>query len=160
MDHYGLIGKSLKHSFSKVFFSDKFIQQKINAVYENFELEDIKLFPDLVQSIPSLKGLNVTIPYKKQIMEYLDELDASALDARAVNTISVYRKGQEIQLKGFNTDCMAFKITLQAMLMPYHKKAIILGTGGAAGAVSAALKSLYIESLIISREQRSDTILY
>jgi shikimate dehydrogenase len=160
LDHYGLIGKSLKHSFSEAYFADKFSKKKINAVYENFELENIELFPVLIKSVHALKGLNVTIPYKKQVMEYLDELDASALAAQAVNTIVVLKKGQEIILKGFNTDCWAFTITLQTMLLPHHKKALILGTGGAAGAVSAALNNLNIESLMVSREPKSGTILY
>lgn len=147
MDRYGLIGKTLKHSFSPQYFKEKFEKENINAIYEAFELTDIAEFPALLSQHPDLKGLNVTIPYKEAVMPYLDEIDADALDIGAVNCIKI-SSGKTI---GYNTDIIGFRESLAPLLEPKHKKALILGDGGAAKAVKKALKQLHLEYISVVR---------
>lgn len=142
---YGLIGKSLGHSFSKQFFSEKFARETIDASYENFELERIEDFCTL--DLDGLNGLNVTIPYKQEIMVYLDEIDPVAQRIGAVNTISIVN-GRSI---GHNTDAIGFRDSIRPFLKSYHTKALILGTGGASRAVSYVLEQMGIDFLFVSR---------
>jgi len=153
MERYGLIGYPLTHSFSKRFFTEKFEKEDTNATYENFEIEEISWFPEVIKNNPDLLGLNVTIPYKQQVIPYLDELNDSAREIGAVNTIKIKRNGEKVFLKGFNTDTYGFETSLKPLLKNHHKKALILGTGGASKALKYVLKKLDIEYISASIEE-------
>lgn len=149
MKQYGLIGKTLSHSFSKKYFEEKFKRENINAVYENFELNDISQVEGLFSIHSNLCGLNVTIPYKEQIIPYLDEVDEQAQKIGAVNTIYI---DKEIgKMKGYNTDVYGFKQSLKPFLENQHQRALILGTGGASKAVAYVLNELGITTAFVSR---------
>lgn len=160
MDKYGLIGYPLVHSFSISYFNQKFIDEKIDAVYENFEIPTIDLLPEVIDSNPDLRGLNVTIPYKQKVMPFLDAISQEAMAIGAVNVIKVTREGGKSRLKGYNSDVIGFTKSIESMLEKFHKKALILGTGGASKAVDYGLKSLGLETVFVSRYQRPGTILY
>lgn len=152
MNTYGLIGYRLGHSFSKKYFTNKFSLENISeCIYENFELDAIVDFPALISNNLSIKGLNCTIPYKQDIMTYLDEIDAEAKQIGAVNTIKIIRTNDKVRLKGFNTDCYGFEMSLKPLLSNYHKKALVLGTGGASKSVHFVLNELNIEAISVSR---------
>lgn len=146
---FGLVGKSLTHSFSKRFFSEKFSREGIKASYELFELEDITLLPDLVAAYPNLEGFNITFPYKEKIIPYLDEVSETAAVIGSVNCVHI-RAGKLI---GYNTDAYGFEESLVPLLQqtcPLH--ALILGTGGAAKTAKYVLHhKLNIDSLMVSR---------
>jgi shikimate dehydrogenase len=147
---YGLIGKSLQHSFSPAYFNDKFFRLGIYAQYTAYELNSIDAFPNLLQQHKQLVGLNVTIPYKEAIIPYLTYIDTAAQEINAVNCLKIKNK----KIIGYNTDWLGFKISLQNLLQEHKytiKQAIVLGNGGAAKAVFYALKQLDIPYLIISR---------
>lgn len=149
MDKYGLIGKNISYSFSKDFFNKKFEVEAIkNASYHNFDIESILDFPKVLKDHPELKGLNVTIPYKELVIPYLDKLDKKAKKIGAVNTIKISKKGK---LTGYNTDYYGFKKSLKPFIKPHHKKALILGTGGASKAIAYALKKMKIDYSFVSR---------
>lgn len=149
MKQYGLIGKTLSHSFSKKYFEEKFKRENINAVYENFELNDISQVEGLFSIHSNLCGLNVTIPYKEQIIPYLDEVDEQARKIGAVNTI--YIDKETGKMKGYNTDVYGFKQSLKPFLENQHQRALILGTGGASKAVAYVLNELGITTAFVSR---------
>ncbi|MDD4109749.1 MAG: shikimate dehydrogenase, partial [Prolixibacteraceae bacterium] len=130
MDKFGLIGYPLTHSFSKRFFTEKFERENINSIYENYEIPVISDFPGIIKNDPGLKGMNVTIPYKEQVLPYLDEMDDAAREVGAVNTVKIIRNNDKIILKGFYTDSRGFETALKPLLKPHHAKALILGTGG------------------------------
>jgi shikimate dehydrogenase len=153
MNKFGLIGFPLTHSFSKKFFTEKFKRESISAAYENFEIEKISRLTEIVEAETDLAGLNVTIPYKEQVIPFLDELDRAAEKVGAVNTIKIIRKAQKIHLKGFNTDTWGFEISLKPLLREYHTKALILGTGGASKAIKFVLDKLNIEYISASIEE-------
>ncbi|MGL5276233.1 shikimate dehydrogenase family protein [Myroides sp.] len=155
---YGLIGKNIDYSFSRAYFAEKF--EKLNdkeSVYINFDLQNLSEFNDTVLNQKDLKGLNVTIPYKQSIIPYLDSLSKKAKAIGAVNTIQVNKKGQ---LKGYNTDWYGFYHSLKPLLKFHHKRALILGTGGASKAIEYALKKLGIKYIFVSRTKESDNLLY
>lgn len=160
MDKYGLIGYPLVHSFSISYFNQKFIDEKIDAVYENFEIPTIDLLTEVIDSNPDLRGLNVTIPYKQKVMPFLDAISQEAMAIGAVNVIKVTREGGKSRLKGYNSDVIGFTKSIESMLEKFHKKALILGTGGASKAVDYGLKSLGLETVFVSRYQRPGTIQY
>lgn len=160
MDKYGLIGFPLGHSFSRNFFNEKFENEGIKAKYINFEIPQIEDLPEILASNPELKGLNVTIPYKQKVMAYLDELSPEAKAIGAVNVIRVSHKGKDVVLKGFNSDVIGFTRSIEPMLEPAHKKALILGTGGASKAIEYGLKTLGLETLFVSRTKKENTITY
>lgn len=160
MDKYGIIGYPLGHSFSPGFFNEKFINEGIDAVYERYELSQIDLLPEIIASNPELCGLNVTIPYKQQIMQYLDELSEEAREIGAVNVVKVTHNGKNVHLKGFNSDVIGFSRSIEPLLEKHHKKALILGTGGAAQAIDYGLRQLGLETIKVSRYERPDTIQY
>lgn len=160
MEKYGLIGYPLVHSFSISYFNQKFIDEKIDAVYENFEIPTIDLLPEVIDSNPDLRGLNVTIPYKQKVMPFLDAISQEAMAIGAVNVIKVTREGGKSRLKGYNSDVIGFTKSIESMLEKFHKKALILGTGGASKAVDYGLKSLGLETVFVSRYQRPGTIQY
>jgi shikimate dehydrogenase len=147
---FGLIGFPLKVSFSKGYFSDKFERENLNDYsYELFPLSDISEFPDLIKKHPNLCGLNVTIPHKKSVIPYLDELDESASGAGAVNVIK-FKNGKLI---GFNSDVFGFDQSFLPLLKSYHRSALILGTGGAAMAVGYVLRKHNIPYQFVSRQK-------
>src|SRR5690606_11748200 len=158
MRKFGLIGKKLGHSFSKRYFSEKFEQEGIaDAVYELYELPEITDFPALLAREPELVGLNVTVPYKEAVIPYLDELDESAARIGAVNTIKISAG----KLKGFNTDFIGFRDTLVEFYpIKAGGKALVLGTGGAAKAVWAALDSLGMVYTSVSRNPQENELPY
>lgn len=160
MDKYGLIGYPLGHSFSISYFNQKFADEGINARYENFEIASIDQLEEVLASNPDLRGLNVTIPYKEKVMEFLDNISPEAQAIGAVNVIRVTHEGKSVRLKGFNSDVIGFTKSIEPMLEPYHKKALILGTGGASKAINYGLKSLGLETVYVSRYERPGTIQY
>ena len=160
MDKYGLIGYPLGHSFSIGYFNEKFQNEGIDAVYENYEIPDISTLPEILDSNPELKGLNVTIPYKEQVIKYLDAISPEANAIGAVNVIRVTHKDRKTILKGFNSDVIGFTKSIEPMLEPCHKKALILGTGGASKAINFGLKSLGLETLFVSRSKKEGAIRY
>ncbi len=146
MKKYGLLGKTLHHSFSAKFFSEKFEKEGIDAVYENFELNQIEEFIGLVEQ-HNLSGLNVTIPYKESIVPFLNELTPEAKEIGAVNTI-LFRDGKLI---GANTDAFGFKQMIKPFLLNTHHKALILGNGGAMKAIKYVLKEIGLDVLVAAR---------
>ena len=160
MDKYGLIGYPLEHSFSRNYFNEKFRNERIDAEYDNFEIPSIENLKEVLETTPNLRGLNVTIPYKEEVIRYLDELSAEARAIGAVNVIRVTHKGSKTVLKGFNSDVIGFTRSIESMLEPLHRNALILGTGGAAKAVDYGLKSLGLGTLFVSRTARPGVITY
>jgi shikimate dehydrogenase len=157
MSLYGLLGKTLKHSFSKSFFTEKFKNEGLlTHRYENFELEEIGLLTLLVQQHPHLKGLNVTIPYKEAVLSYLHYKNEVVAAIGACNCIKII----DGKLHGYNTDVVGFHDSLQKRLGPQHTKALVLGTGGAAKAVLYVLQQLNISAQIVSRTKKENTITY
>lgn len=161
MQKYGLVGYPLKHSFSIGYFNEKFSSEKIEAEYINFEIPDINNFPEIIEANPNLHGLNVTIPYKEKVIPYLDELDKQTAAIGAVNVIKIIRnKGGKPKLIGYNSDIIGFTQSIQPLLQSHHKKALILGTGGASKAVFHGLKNLSIEAKFVSRTARFGMLTY
>ena len=160
MDKYGLIGFPLGHSFSISYFNEKFKSENINAEYINFEIPAIDTLPEILASNPELKGLNVTIPYKEKVISYLDYISEEAREIGAVNVVRITHKGNKTQLKGFNSDVIGFTRSIEPMLESIHKKALILGTGGASKAINYGLKSLGLETLLVSRSEKKGAIPY
>ena len=160
MDKYGLIGYPLGHSFSQSYFNEKFQNENIDALYENFEIPSIENFPEIIETNPNLRGLNVTIPYKEKVISYLDVISPEAREIGAVNVIKVERKGKSTYLTGYNSDVIGFTRSIEPLIEKYHKRALILGTGGASKAVNYGLKSLGLETVFVSRYRKPDTICY
>ena len=161
MDKYGLIGYPLGHSFSISYFNEKFENENIDAQYINFEIPTIEALPEVLASNPELKGLNVTIPYKEKVISFLDSVSPEARAIGAVNVIRVTHKGNDIILKGFNSDVIGFTKSIEPMLeKKWHRKALILGTGGASKAIDYGLKALGLETVFVSRYERPGTIQY
>lgn len=156
MKTYGLIGRSLAHSFSKDYFSKKFSQQQIDAVYENYEFDDIALARTSLEKIEGLSGLNVTIPYKTAIIPYLDELDEAARSIGAVNTIMI----KEGKWTGFNTDHYGFSTSLKPFLTNKHERALVLGNGGGSKAIQYALTKMAIPFYVVSRKKGETALCY
>lgn len=154
---FGLIGRNISYSFSKTYFNNKFKALNLpDFSYENFDLPSLEEFPALIKMHNTLRGLNVTIPYKEEIIPFLDILDEKAKHIGAINTVKFTKDG----LKGFNTDVYGFKKSIQPFLKESHKKALILGTGGASKAVSFVLKELGISYKYVSRNPIGDQIGY
>lgn len=160
MDKYGLIGYPLGHSFSVSYFNQKFIDEGIDAQYENFEIQTIEALLEVLSSNPNLRGLNVTIPYKQKVISYLDSISPEARAIGAVNVIRVEHDGHRTILKGYNSDVIGFTQSIEPMLEKWHKKALILGTGGASKAIDYGLKALGLETVFVSRFKRPGTVLY
>lgn len=148
---FGLIGSTVSHSFSKAYFDEKFFQEGLRDYhYDLYPLTSIEALPDLLKEIPELCGLNVTIPYKEQVMKYLAAIDPAAKEIGAVNVIKI----ADGRLTGFNTDSDAFRETIEKWFPnPTGSEALILGTGGSAKAVQVALKKLNIPFKLVSREK-------
>lgn len=159
MKLYGLIGYPLGHSFSKKFFTEKFERENLpDCNYELFPIPSIKDLPSLINSTPFLMGLNVTIPYKQQVLEYVTERSDTVRDIGAANTIKII----DNNLFAYNTDVIGFEKSFIKKLKPFHKKALILGTGGSSKAVQFVLNKLGIEFLFVSGSQQpsANTINY
>ena len=155
MKNYGLIGHPLSHTFSPTYFNDKFKEEGIDANYKAFDLEDINDLKKLIED-NNLDGVNITLPYKKRVMRFMDELDPFVARAKAVNTIKVV----DGHLTGYNTDLLAFRKSLRDMLGYKRAAAIVLGTGGAASAVKGALEVMGIPYLVVSRNTRVGDLTY
>jgi len=157
---YGLIGYPLSHSFSRKYFTEKFTREQITGCqYELFPIESIDLLPELLAYYPNLQGLNVTIPYKQQVIPFLSSLDEGAAAVGAVNVIKI----EGTQLKGYNSDVFGFETSLLSFLKEHHAQpehALILGTGGAAKAVKFILQRLNIPFSTASREPLADQLSY
>ncbi|MGC8865243.1 MAG: shikimate dehydrogenase family protein [Bacteroidales bacterium] len=162
MTLFGLIGYPLGHSHSPAYFAQKFKAEKIiDHEYRLFPLRGIEELPALLSAHPDLRGFNVTIPYKKTILPFLDWLTPEARSIGAVNTVAVVRNGEKIQLLGHNTDATAFAVTLKRLLGENRPHALVLGTGGAAHAVIFALRQLNLEFMVVSRVKKdSQTLTY
>ena len=155
---FGLLGRNIDYSFSKGYFTDKFHSENFaGCTYENFDIPEISSFPEVIKNTSDLKGMNVTIPYKEVVMPFLDKLSKKAALIGAVNTIKITKKGK---LKGYNTDYYGFKKSLEPLLRQHHKKALILGTGGASKGVAFALEKLGILYTFVSREEKASMIDY
>lgn len=161
MQKYGLIGYPLGHSFSRNYFNQKFESEKIDAQYLNFEIPTIKDLKEVLKENPELNGLNVTIPYKEQVIPYLDDLDEDARLIGAVNVIK-FKEGLfgKTKLVGYNSDIIGFKQSIEPLLTDKHTKALILGTGGASKAVAQGLKQLGVGSTFVSRSKKEYCITY
>ena len=160
MDIYGLIGYPLGHSFSAGYFNEKFAAEGVDAKYVNFEIPRIKEFKEVVEKNENLKGLNVTIPYKEQVIPYLDELDkATAKRIGAVNVIKIIRGPKKTKLIGYNSDIVGFTQSIEPFVEDHHQKALILGTGGASKAVFCGLQDLNIESTFVSRSKKGTNMI-
>jgi shikimate dehydrogenase len=154
---FGLIGKTLKHSFSKVYFTQKFSELGLtDCRYENFEIPTIDGFKALLDSHQELEGLNVTIPYKEAVLPFLDVQSDVVKEVGACNCIKI----SEGKLYGFNTDVVGFRKSLEKVLKPHHTQALVLGTGGAAKAVHYALKELGIVGTAVSRSKTAGGLTY
>lgn len=155
MPNFGLIGKNISYSFSKNHFTAKFENDELDYAYENFDIQDISEFPSIIKNHSELFGLNVTIPYKESIIPYLDELNDTAEEIGAVNTIKIDTSGKLI---GYNTDYYGFQKSIEPLLKPHHKKALILGTGGASKGVAYGLKNLNIPFDFVSRQKNEHAL--
>jgi len=156
---YGLIGYPLSHSFSQKYFTEKFEREGPEGYfYKNFPITNIGELHDLLRQQPDLRGFNVTIPYKEQIIPFLDEIDDAAEKIGAVNTVRIMRIGKEVRLKGYNTDVYGFGQSLKEWFSAIGAKlpcsALVLGSGGAAKAVAYELKRLGVVANIVSRSAR------
>lgn len=160
MKRYGLLGKTLKHSFSKDFFEKKFEREQLECSYENFEINDISHLDEILNSQNDLQGFNVTIPYKEQIIPFLDELSEEAKVIGAVNTVKIIEKDGNKKLVGYNTDAHGFSKSLKPFLTLHHQKALVLGTGGASKAVVYSLMKLGIDVIQVSRDRNKSPITY
>lgn len=157
MKLFGLIGYPLSHSFSKKYFSEKFQEEGItDCSYELFPIESIEELDTLLKKSPDLVGLNVTIPYKEHVITYLDEKSPVVNEIGACNCIRI----QDGKLTGHNTDVIGFQKTLESKLKSHHRKALVLGTGGAAKAVHYVLRQKGIQYTEVSRTARGEIISY
>lgn len=161
MKLYGLLGRTLKHSFSQKYFTNKFHQEKIDAHYRNFELESIQDILSIIRKEPSLCGFNITIPYKETIIPLLSGISEDARIIGAVNCVKINRQEERISLYGYNTDHIGFRRALLEFLYGViPTQAYILGTGGASKAVAYVLHSIHIPVSVVSRTPQSGQINY
>lgn len=160
MSTYGLIGYPLGHSFSKLYFTEKFNKENINSIYNLFPIENINLVSDLISSNLDLRGFNVTIPYKEQIIPFLDEVEEEASAIGAVNVVKIIERDGKRILKGYNSDIYGFYESIRPFIKTCHKKALILGTGGASKAIAAMLRKLNIIYTFVSRSAKDGQLSY
>jgi len=162
MKQYGLIGFPLSHSFSKKYFTEKFDRENIpDARYDLYPIASVDELPGLLKQYPDLLGLNVTIPHKLNVMAFLDRIDEGAKKAGAVNCIKIITTdNNEKVLEGYNTDVYGFEASLKPLLKPLHRRALVLGDGGAARAVKSVLKDLGISYQIVTRREAPGNLLF
>lgn len=160
MKKFGIIGYPLGHSFSPGYFNEKFQNEGIDAIYEKYELPVITDLQAIIDYTQDLCGFNVTIPYKEKVMSYLDVISPEARAIGAVNVVKVTNKDGKKHLEGYNSDLIGFTRSIQPLLEAHHKKALVLGTGGASKAVMYGLHKLGIETMLVSRYQKNKTIQY
>lgn len=160
MNKYGLLGFPLTHSFSQKYFVEKFEKEGIEGVFDNFELEDAKQMADAIKNEPELKGFCITIPHKQAILPLLDETDDAIDMIGAVNCVKIDRTAKGTRLKGYNTDVIGFEESFKPLLKAHHKKALILGTGGASKAVEYVLGELGISYQMVSRTKTETSLCY
>ena len=156
MRSFGLVGKNIDYSFSRKYFSEKFSKENLDAKYQNFDIPSIENFPEIIKN-NVLSGLNITIPFKEQIIPYLDYLEPNAQKIQAVNTIKFEKDGS---ISGHNTDYWGFSESLKPFLSSQHTHALILGTGGASKAIAYALGMLNIEYHFVSRKPEKNQFSY
>ncbi len=154
MELYGLVGRGISHSYSPDFFRKKFARLGLAADYKLFDLNDIDQFPALVASNPNLKGVNITMPYKRMISNFIDVLDVSVQYTGSINTIKIDRSASGTILKGYNTDIIGFEKSLLPLLKGRCVKALILGTGGSSRAVSYVLRKYGIFFYHVTRDPK------
>lgn len=158
---YGLLGYPLGHSFSARFFAEKFAKEQIDAEYLNFETPEVEDYlPRLVEENRGLQGLNVTIPHKRAVIPLLQTLSEEAQEIGAVNVIKVHRDGVKVRLSGHNSDVVGFTESIRPLLRPHHRKALVLGTGGASLAVVYGLKKLGLYPQYVSRTSAPGRLTY
>lgn len=161
MKRYGLIGYPLGHSFSQKYFTEKFDRECVDARYDLFPLESINELPGLIHDTEGLAGFNVTIPYKQDVIQFLDEMDDQAREIGAVNVVKIMRQvNGAYRLKGFNSDAYGFTESIRPMLGPSHKRALVLGSGGASKAVIFSLRRLGVEPVVVSRRPSAGMLTY
>lgn len=168
MREFGLIGFPLGHSFSKPFFTEKFAREGLDACYLNFEIPRIEMLLDVIKEHPALEGLNCTIPHKEAVLPLLDSISPEAQEIGAVNVLRIRRgKGispmhpeRDFHISGYNSDIIGFRDSISPLLAPHHKKALILGTGGAAKAIIVALRGLGLEYTFVSRSPGNGKLAY
>ncbi|OFY65115.1 MAG: shikimate dehydrogenase [Bacteroidetes bacterium RBG_13_43_22] len=161
MRKFGLIGYPLDHSFSAKYFSDKFAREGIiDSLYENFPLETLNRFPELISANPELCGLNVTIPYKTEIIQYLDDTESAIKEIGAVNVLKIRRSGNKVRISGFNSDVTGIKESIIPYVKTGTTNALVLGTGGSSKAVAYTLKKAGIFFTFVSRTKKKDCITY
>lgn len=155
---FGLLGKNISYSFSKGYFKEKFEKLGLKKhKYVNFDIQSINEFPIVIEKNEDyLKGINVTIPYKEEVMQHLNKLDKTAEEIGAVNTIKFTKRGD---LKGYNTDVVGFENSISPLLKKHHKRALILGTGGASKAVAYALKKNDVKVKFVSRNPKNEKMI-
>lgn len=151
---YGLIGFPLSHSFSQKFFTEKFLRESIDSIYDLFPVDSVDQINNLLGTYPDLKGFNVTIPYKQQIIPFLNKLSEEASQIGAVNTVKVIRNENDIILEGYNTDAPAFESELRLFMGKNPETALILGTGGASAAIAYVLKKMGTTFKFVSRKPK------
>lgn len=161
MEAYGLVGHPLGHSFSAGYFAEKFVREGIDATYTNFDIADISQLTSLIAENENLRGVNVTIPHKQAVIPLLDELSAEAREIGAVNVVRIARDADgTIRTKGYNSDVIGFVESLRPLLQSHHRRALVLGTGGASKAIVFGLKKLGITPIYVSRMKRTDALTY
>lgn len=159
MKQFAIIGYPLVQSFSANLFNAKFEREHIDAHYDLYPIQHIEECKGIFD-LPNLAGMNVTIPYKQAVIPYLDELAEEAAAIGAVNVIKVSERNGKRWLKGYNTDVIGFRESMRLILKPYHKQALVFGTGGASKAISYGLKQLSIGVQLVSRTKKADTLTY
>jgi shikimate dehydrogenase len=161
MRKFGLIGYPLGHSFSKKYFYEKFsVENIMDCVYDNYPIPCITQLPGLISSDPELEGLNVTIPYKTEVIKFLDRIDPEAKEVGAVNVLKIKRSKDKIFLSGFNSDTYGIRETLLPFLSGNLANAIVLGTGGSSKAVCHVLKKINVKYTLISRDRKQGCMTY
>ncbi len=154
---YGLLGRNISHSFSPGYFTNKFLKENIDARFDLFDIHSINELPNLLKSMPELRGFSVTIPYKQEVMNFLDHISPEAINIGAVNCVKVTKNG----LAGYNTDAIGFLNSLKPLIQgKTNINALLLGTGGASKAVAYVLKSLSIPFKTISRTAGDNIVTY
>lgn len=160
MDTFAILGFPLRHSFSKQYFTDKFKEENLDADFLNFELANIQELPKLLEKHSNLRGFCITIPYKQDVMQFLDEIDPLAKRIGAVNSVQIIRENDQVKMVGYNTDIYGFTESLKVFLAGVKPKALILGTGGVSKAVATSFEEMGIEFQFVSRKASETCISY